>query len=212
VSEDVLHALQRRGYRYDATTLPTFVGPLARAFYFRNADLSPEERAERDTLFGPFRDGTRPLKPYRWRLAGGGLTEVPVTTMPLLRTPIHMSYLVYIAERSSPAVARRYLSVALRLCRWTGVAPSLLLHSHDFVGADDVPAMSFFPGFGLPREAKLRLVGQCVDQLRREFDVVPLGAYVDGLAMLPMIEPRFFHGHRGPPAPADLASSPGGER
>ena len=78
--------------------------------------------------------------------------------MPLLRTPIHMSYLVYLAERSS-ALAHRYLAVALRLCRWMGVAPSLLLHSHDFVGADDVPAMSFFPGFRLPREAKLRLVG-----------------------------------------------------
>ena len=62
VSEDVLLALERRGYRYDASTLPTFMGPLARAFYFRNADLTPEERAERDALFGPFRDGTRPLK------------------------------------------------------------------------------------------------------------------------------------------------------
>ena len=87
-----------------------------------------------------------------------GLIEVPVTTMPLLRTPIHMSYLMYLGERS-PALAHRYLAVALRLCRWMGVAPSLLLHSHDFVGADDVPAMSFFPGFRLPGEAKLRLVG-----------------------------------------------------
>ena len=79
--------------------------------------------------------------------------------MPVLRTPIHMSYLMYLGERS-PALARRYLAVALRLCRWTGVAPSLLLHSHDFVGADDVPAMSFFPGFRLPGEAKVRLVGR----------------------------------------------------
>ena len=185
VSEEVLLALERRGYRYDASTLPTFIGPLARAFYFRNADLTPEERAERDALFGPFRDGTRPLKPYRWRLDGNGLIEVPVTTMPLLRTPIHMSYLMYLAERSSPALAHRYLAVALRLCRWMGVAPSLLLHSHDFVGADDVPAMSFFPGFRLPGEAKLRLVGRCVDLLRRDFDVVPLASYVDGLAALP---------------------------
>ena len=93
VSEDVLLALQRRGYRYDASTLPTFIGPLARAFYFRNADLTPEERAERDALFGSFREGTRPLKPIVGDWTVTGLIEVPVTTMPVLRTPIHMSYL-----------------------------------------------------------------------------------------------------------------------
>ena len=50
VSEDVLLALERRGYRYDASTLPTFIGPLARAFYLRNADFTLEERAEREVL------------------------------------------------------------------------------------------------------------------------------------------------------------------
>jgi protoporphyrinogen oxidase len=207
VSEEVLLALARRGYRYDASTLPTFIGPLARAFYLRNADLTPDERAERDALFGPFREGRRPLKPYRWGLDGIGLTEVPVTTMPGLRTPIHMSYLMYLAERSSPAMAHRYLAAALRLCRWTGVAPSLLLHSHDFVGADDVGAMSFFPGFRLSGTAKMRLVGRCVDLLRRDFDVVPLATYVDQLDSLPTIEPRFFHEPGRRPEHARLAST-----
>jgi protoporphyrinogen oxidase len=208
VSEDVLVALRRRGYRYDASTLPTFVGPLARVFYLRNADLTPAERAERDALFGAFREGTRPLRPYRWRLDGGTLTEVPVTTMPVLRTPIHMSYLVYLAERS-PALARRYLATALRLCRWTGVAPSLLLHSHDFVGADDVAAMRFMPGFRLPGAAKVRLAGECVDMLRRDFEVVPLGRYVNGLATSRLVKPRFFH-RRQPPEATELMPAVGG--
>jgi peptidoglycan-N-acetylglucosamine deacetylase len=189
LSKDVLDSLARRGYRYDASTLPTFVGPLARAFYGRGASFTAEEQAERDALFGSFREGTRPLKPYRWN--GAGIVEVPVTTMPVLRTPIHMSYLVYLAEHS-PALARRYLAGALWLCRRAGVAPSLLLHSHDFVGADEVPAMAFFPGFRLPGEEKVRLVSQCVDLLRRDFDVVPLGDYVDRLNGLKTIEPRFF--------------------
>jgi hypothetical protein len=191
LSEDVLRSLERRGYRYDASTLPTFIGPLARAFYSRNASFTAEEQAERAALFGPFREGTRPLKPYRWRLDGSGIVEVPVTTLPVLRTPIHMSYLVYLAEYS-PALAYRYLAGALRLCRRVGVAPSLLLHSHDFIGADDVPAMASFPGFRLPGEAKVRLVGRCVDLLRRDFDVAPLGDYVEGLTALKSVEPRFF--------------------
>jgi protoporphyrinogen oxidase len=207
VSEELLLALQRHGYRYDASTLPTFVGPIARAFFLRKADLTPEERAQRDALFGTFRDGWRPMKPYRWDLDDGGLTEVPITTMPLARIPIHMSYLMYLAERGSPSVARRYLAVALRLCRLMGVNPSLLLHSHDFVGADDVTAMSFFPGFRLPGEEKMRLVGECVDLLRRDFSVAPLANYVDELPALRRVKPRFFHGGGRHP---DLAATPGG--
>jgi hypothetical protein len=74
------------------------------------------------------------------------------------------------------------------------VGPSLLLHSHDFVGAHDVPAMSFFPGASVAGEAKVRLVDWCIDLLRRHFDVVPLARYVDRLDQLRTIEPRFFHG------------------
>jgi protoporphyrinogen oxidase len=196
LSREVLATLERRGYRYDASTLPSFTGPLARAFYVRTARLSAEERVERSDLFGPFRDGIRPLKPYRWRLDGSTLVEVPITTLPILRTPIHMSYLMYIAERS-PALALQYLRSALRLCRLFDIQPSLLLHSHDFVGADDVPALSFFPGFRLPGEAKMRFVGRCLDVLHLDFRVLPLGGYVDELHALPTIDPRFPQERRG---------------
>lgn len=207
VSRDVLLALERRGYRYDASTLPTFIGPLARAIYLRRADLTSEEHAERDALFGAWRDGTRPLTPYRWRLAGDRLVEVPVTTMPVLRTPIHMSYLMYLGQRS-PALAYHYLAVALRLCRYMGVAPSLLLHSHDFVGADEVPQLSFFPGFRISSEVKLRLVARCVDLLRRDFTVVPIASYVDRLTTLRAVDPRFFQrgGTVGTPRPFQSAA------
>lgn len=208
LSREVLATLERRGYRYDASTLPSFTGPLARAFYVRTARLSAEERAQRSDLFGPFRDGIRPLKPYRWRLDGSTLVEVPITTMPILRTPIHMSYLIYIAERS-PVLALRYLRSALRLCRLFGIQPSLLLHSHDFVGADDVPAMSFFPGFRLPGEAKARFVGRCLDVLRRDFRVLPLGRYVDELRALPTIDPRFTQDRSGASIVDDVVNGAG---
>jgi peptidoglycan-N-acetylglucosamine deacetylase len=209
VSEAVLLALQRRGYRYDASTLPTFVGPLARAVYLRNTTFSSEEYAERSVLFGSFFEGTRPLKPYRWGLEGEALIEVPVTTMPLLRTPIHMSYIMYLAEWS-PALARGYLALALRLCRLTGVVPSLLLHSHDFIGGDDVPAMSFLPGMRLSGPAKLRLLAECVDHVRRKFAILPLARYVDRLGPLDMVAPRFFH-DRSPGPAAAYTTCGGGE-
>jgi protoporphyrinogen oxidase len=204
LSADVLLALERRGYQYDASTLPTYLGPLARAVYMRTSAVTSADAAERQALFGSVRDGTRPLKPYRWRLNGTGLIEVPITTMPIVRTPIHMSYLMYLGERS-PALARAYLRLAVQLCRAAGIAPSLLLHSHDFIGSDDVPAMSFFPGFKLASSRKLCLVADCVDLLRRDFRVLPLTTYVEGLKTLPIVEPRFFLTREQRPAPAGAA-------
>ena len=70
LSLSVLRVLTRRGYQYDASTLPTFLGPLARAYYFMTTKLSPEEKKNRKLLFGQLRDGLRPLRPYRWQIDG----------------------------------------------------------------------------------------------------------------------------------------------
>ena len=95
------------------------IGPLARWYYFRSAKLTAEQRAERSTLFGGAREGLRPLKPYEWEVGDDRLLEIPVTTMPLARVPMHVSYVLYLAG-PSPALARQYFANALRLCRLRG--------------------------------------------------------------------------------------------
>src|SRR5450755_1973924 len=87
VSNTVIEALVSRGYRFDASTLPTFIGPIARLYYFLTATLDATQREERSRLFGSYKDGLRPLKPHYWQTLAGPLLEMPVTTMPLLRTP-----------------------------------------------------------------------------------------------------------------------------
>lgn len=192
LSRSTLEVLAGRGYRYDASTLPTSIGPLARAFYFRTARLSRQQRRERRYLFGTFAEGLRPLKPYRWRLDGGALLEVPVTTLPLARTPIHLSYFLYLALYS-PRAARLYFTTALALCRATGVEPSILLHPLDFLGCDDTESLAFFPAMGRTSAWKLEQAGRYLDLLRRRFQVVPLGVHAGRLAQahLPLREPRF---------------------
>ena len=194
LSANVLTTLRRRGYRYDASTFPTFLGPLARAYYFFTAKLEKEQREQRKQLFGGVRDGFRPLRPYRWRLRDGSLLEVPVTTMPLLRLPFHFSYLTYLAG-FSPALARSYFATALTLCRWTSVPPSLLLHPLDFLGADDsIEALKFFPAMNIPFATKLEWLDGFIATLCRRFDVLPMGAYVDALEAagpLPEVDPVF---------------------
>jgi peptidoglycan/xylan/chitin deacetylase (PgdA/CDA1 family) len=182
LSADVLRVLVDRGYQYDCSTLPTVIGPLARRYYFRSAQLTPEQRAERSYLFGGFREGLRPLKPYHWQIDASRLLEIPVTTMPLTRIPIHVSYVLYLAG-PAPALARQYFANALRLCRLTGVEPSILLHPLDFLGADDVDALGFFPGMGMTGERKRAVVVSCLEELSRQFRVVPLRDHAAALAV-----------------------------
>lgn len=180
LSADVLRVLVERGYRYDASTLPTVIGPLSRAFYFRSADLTAEQRAERSQLFGSWRDGLRPLRAYQWETPGveERLLELPVTTLPLLRVPIHVSYLLYLAA-VSPRLAKRYFALALGLCARRGVAPSILLHPLDFLGAEDVSSLAFFPGMDMAGPRKVELVLGFVRELQRRFEVVTVDAHAD---------------------------------
>lgn len=177
ISPSAIDSLIEIGYDYDASTLPTFIGPLARAYYFRRSSIDAEELDKREKLFGQIGEVMRPLKPYRWTTGAGSLLEIPVTTMPLTRTPIHATYLLYIA-RYSEALARYYLRLAIALCRLRGVQPSLLLHSLDFLGGDEVEDLEFFPGMDMAGATKRRLVGDYVDQLARDFRPVTMAQHV----------------------------------
>jgi hypothetical protein len=193
VSETTLRVLLRRGYRYDASTFPTFLGPLARAYYFMTARLDAEERKKRAKLFGSVRDGLRPLKPYHWELPEGRLLEIPVSTLPLLRVPIHLSYVLYLSV-FSPWLARVYFEGALRLCRLVGVEPSILLHPLDFLSGEDVPSLAFFPAMNLPVAQKLERTEHCLERLQALFEVCSVGEHAEALAgrpALPVLQPVF---------------------
>ncbi len=178
-SPALLRVLARRGYRYDASTLPTFIGPLARRYFLATARLTPAERAQRTALFGAFRDGFRPNTPYRWTLgAGRELLELPVTTVPGARTPFHLSYLMYLAGFSEAAMLG-YLRAALALCRATGTEPSFLLHPLDLLAAADAPGLEFFPGMALGAARKRRLFVRVLGVLGEHFTLVPMAAHAE---------------------------------
>jgi peptidoglycan-N-acetylglucosamine deacetylase len=202
VSQDVLETLKRRGYHYDASTFPTFIGPLARAYYFFNARLTASEKAERKLLFGGLADGIRPLKPYTWQLTSGSLLEIPVTTMPVTRAPFHLSYVLYLATYS-PRSAVAYFDAALAACRAFGVQPSLLLHPLDFLSGDDISELKFFPAMQMPSKQKLALVNLLLARFAAAFNVLPMGLHAERLlagGALTSRRPNFRSapmGHRG---------------
>jgi hypothetical protein len=169
----VLRVLIQRGYRYDASTFPTYLGPLARLYYFMTARLSSQQKRERQSLFGSFGNGVRPNRPHWWKLDTGSLVEIPVTTMPLLRTPIHASYVLYLSQFSR-GLARCYFRFALRLCQLTRTTPSLLLHPLDFLGCDDTQDLEFFPGMRVPSAKKLAWLAEVIDHFRSQYRIVTL--------------------------------------
>lgn len=194
ISETTLRVLARRGYRYDATAFPNLLNPLARMYFFATSNLSAEEKERRKALFGTFSDALRPVKPYRWRLAGTSLMEVPVTTMPIFKIPIHFSYVLYLSGFSG-VLARLYFRAAIALCRLTGTQPSLLLHPLDFLGREDDTDLAFFPGMKIPCAAKLALLDDTIGLFCRAFDVGTMRRHVEALERKahPLREPRFRH-------------------
>lgn len=176
-SETLLEVLADRDYLYDASTLPTYLGPLARAYYFATAGKGMSRTPERRTLFGTFRDGLRPVGAYEWALRNGkSLLEIPVTTMPGIKAPFHFSYVLFLA-RKSEKLAFAYLRTALAICRASGVEPSFLLHPLDLMGSDEVHELAFFPGMDLPSRRKRELFTKALTILGEEHTPVTMAAH-----------------------------------
>jgi hypothetical protein len=179
LSPTVLEVLGERGYEYDCSTLPTFIAPLARAFFLiRSPDVSDEEREKLKKLFGKFSDGFQTLNPHFVDAAGRSLVEIPVTTFPLIKTPIHATYLSYLAT-FSPWLAKMYWRSALAMCSLTGVEPSLLLHPLDFLSGEDIAELKFFPGMTMPTAKKLKFLDSVVSAYTERFNVVNMSEHAD---------------------------------
>lgn len=189
-SPALLSALARRDYVLDASTLPTWIGPLARSYYFASAKLTPAQREERAALFGAWGNARWPNTPYHWTLDGGRrLLEIPVTVFPGLRTPFHFSYLLWLS-RYSERVMWTYLHSALAWCRRTGTEPSILLHPLDALGPDVSPALRFFPGMDLRTDRKVALLRRVLQTIAEGFTPLTMEAHAASLALRPRLGAR----------------------
>jgi len=177
LSPAVLDLLGRRGYEYDCSTLPTYLAPLARAFFFlKSPTMAAAEREKLSKLFGKFSDGFQTLRPHFIEAAGRNLVEIPVTTFPLIKTPIHATYLQYLSAFST-TLAATYWKSALAACSITGVQPSMLLHPLDFLSGEDVPELRFFPGMNVPSAKKLEFLDNVIGAYATKFEVVNMSGH-----------------------------------
>ena len=181
-SYDLLGVLQKRNYIFDASLLPTYISPLMRKYYFWKSNLSKEEKESRKELFGSFKEGFYPLKPFDWTMEKNkkSLLEIPVTTMPFFKLPFHQSYLLYISGVST-WLMKVYLRFAIFMCKITKTQPSYLLHPLDLVGKDDVPALAFFPGMNIKSERKMKIFEIAMTILKKNFELLPMQEFAEQL-------------------------------
>ncbi|MDX2245499.1 MAG: polysaccharide deacetylase family protein [Bacteroidia bacterium] len=180
-SKNVLRVLAKRGYKYDASTLPNILNPLARAYFLSTSKLSKEEREQRKGLFGTWKDGFRPLKPYKWTFDNMQLTEIPVTTMPVFKVPIHASYVLYLSTFNYH-LGIAFFRFAIAMCKLTGTAPSILLHPLDFIGYDDTPDLAFFPAMRVNSDLKLRVMHEMFRILGKNYDLRTMQGHYDSIS------------------------------
>ena len=178
LSQATLNILEKRGYLYDATILPSYIAPLARAYFLMKSKLKKEEKDKRKSLFGNFRSGLYPNKPFYWKSDSGQLLEIPVTTLPLLKIPIHASYILYLCKLNS-RLGIFYFKFALKLCRIAKIQPSLLLHPLDFLGCEDEKDLNFFPAMQIPREKKIEMLQEILSLYSSQYKIMPLGEFAN---------------------------------
>ncbi|MBK8945689.1 MAG: polysaccharide deacetylase family protein [Ignavibacteriae bacterium] len=178
-SKLLFEILKEKKYLYDASTLPTWIGPLARTYYFRQSNLTKEERKTREGLFGSFSDGFKTIKPFKWNLGNNSeLLEIPVSTIPILKVPFHFSYLHYLAK-VNVGLMNSYLQTAISLCKLTNTEPSFLLHPLDLIGCDLIPELNFFPGMDLSSSYKAELFDIVMEKMTSNFNLVCMSEHAN---------------------------------
>ena len=80
-----------------------------------------------------------------------------------------------------------YLRTALAACRATGTEPSFLLHPLDLIGAEQAPALAFFPGMDLPGARKIALFTKVLRVLGESFRLVNMSTHARAILSRPTL-------------------------
>ncbi len=152
-SENLTAALAELGYAYDSSALPTVLMPVLRAYHRLATRGGTGDAAP---TYGSLRTALASQRPKPGNL-NGSPAEIPITTMPLLRLPVHGSYLIALASKS-PNLAMAYLRTFDRLAHAAQLDVSFLIHPTDILDKVEAPQIGFFPGMAMGSSRKLELL------------------------------------------------------
>lgn len=179
--------LAELGYLYDSSLLPTFYAPVLRLLQgaLSRGHVDP-------THYGRAVYGFAPLRPWRLRTTHraprtahhrgrssgqslGNVCEAPVTTVPLLRLPMHSTFVLAAAGL---AAGRPLFDMGLALARLRRVPLNYLLHAADVLDCVTDPALASYRFLRQEWEAKRPLYEHILAEISTHYRIVPTQEYV----------------------------------
>lgn len=174
---DQLSILEEAGYLYDSSILPTYYAPVMRWLPY----LLHKQKVD-STHFGAFLHGFAPLRPYypdklrpyRTQKAtpletSDDITkhfwEVPVTTVPFIRTPMHSTFIL--------STNQRLFDIGTALVRKQAIPINYLLHGADVLDTIDDPALESYPFLQRSWDEKRPLYLHILKTLINYFELLP---------------------------------------
>jgi hypothetical protein len=148
LDEEILGLLLELGYLYDTSVLPSYANHLMKLYMYRNGSVRLDKVFGRSRYFFASRH-LRRIELSRY--PGRSLYEIPITTMPLLRMPIHTTF-IYKFGLGYFRLARRLLDAVSGPYVYLFHAIDLLKYPPDTKIGRSVPALTW------PYEKRLDLV------------------------------------------------------
>ena len=194
-SPDLLRVLTELGYEYDSSLWPTFYAPVLRILQrmLSGGQVDPDH-------YGQITNGLAPLRPYLPDPAtprrpqtpqrpssatpissptgkeassptGKEATwEAPVTTMPILRLPMHSTFVL--------TVGRPLFDLGLALAKARRTPINYLLHAADVLDGPADPALASYRFLNMSWHAKRPLYEHILAALTANYEIVPTREYV----------------------------------
>ncbi|MEA3335656.1 MAG: polysaccharide deacetylase family protein [Chloroflexota bacterium] len=169
---DQLVILGQLGYRYDSSIFTTPYAPALRSLnrLLVQTDVDP-------TRYGRMVHGLTPQRPYRPDPKAPhrpsrqkpapevGVWEVPVTTMPILRIPMHSTFTL--------TSGKKLFDVGLALSKSRGVVINYSLHAADLIDPVDDPLLASIKFLNQPFEEKRALYEHILGRLSETYRLLP---------------------------------------
>lgn len=173
VDGDVPVILERLGYVYDSSVFPSSLLP---AIAVSQRLIISRPRPHYPCL-APLLAPTTPYRPAKGNLYRRGdarLWEVPVTTLPLVRLPLHFSYGMLLGSR--------YLETGVRWAlRRRGIV-NFVFHLLDFADRSSDPRLGWLVRGNRSVDERLAAADRVLRVLRRGSEVLTTGSLCDRLA------------------------------
>lgn len=177
VDERVLTILNKRNYLYDSSVLPMPYGPLLRWCKQRIS----KTMGVKTPYLGKTVYGLAPLAPYRtsadavWRRGSGGLTEVPITTMPFFRLPFHASFSMALRARGGGDLL---FKMGYACANHWRVPLNYVFHACELAEVPSDDRLKNHWGLYLPVEERLTAIDAMLVVITRDYEVSPTCQFV----------------------------------